>query len=395
MGILDILNSKLGIVYKKISPIVYKYDVFGLPLIICILFGIDFLLSFSEMSSVISINETLFNILDLIKTIVLYSLLLIELTDSSTSIKTKFIFLLITFILFVNFYIYTYTSMFYELFIIAYIVRKYELKTIFNYLLCLFSSIFLINFAIFVVKSLSGQIDFFVIGRGLFGASYLGTVYYNTAAMFIGSLLLMYVYVYNNNKTYIIATLINVITFILTTSRTAFLVSQVAIITFFLCDKFDFIKTLLNKLSYVIFPFFSVVLVNFTFLYMKGNSIGLFVNKLLTGRLKLNASAFSNVSLTFMGRSESIRQYINGGNLDSLYIHSFFKYGLIIYFLLMIIFYLISKKENINNSILIFIFSLYAISETAMIDYRYYAAILVVVEFFKYLDEQKIDKETI
>ena len=142
--------------------------------------------------------------------------------------------------------------------------------------------------------------------------------------------------------------------------------------------KFENITKYISMIS---FPVAGVIYMGLAILYGSGNKIAIFADKLLTTRISLTNAALNVAKPTFMGTVVKFEPLI-GGVVDSLYPYCLLKYGYIWLIILSIFFFMIAKKGNIKDCIIILLFSLFSCCEH-MTSFVFFGGILILTKIYE------------
>ena len=184
-------------------------------------------------------------------------------------------------------------------------------------------------------------------------------------------------------------------------------ISSIIIILYFLCEKintkiFYKITMFLARYGYAICSiFFSLITIFYN--KMNGFLLNMYngINEFFTNRLIYGEYLYDNYGSSFLGRTVEIPEKIHWNdywfdifNLDNSYIAFFTCYGYITLIIVSIMFYIISKKTNNIENLLISIYVIYGIMESYTINAVYCFPILFIGKYI-FQREKEYKKESI
>lgn len=194
--------------------------------------------------------------------------------------------------------------------------------------------------------------------------------------------------------------IISLIVYKLTYARASLFLTFFAILIALLCKLkiFDtFFKKITNvrifKRLFVLFPFIllggSIFL---TYLLDIGNSFAIYLNGLLSTRLRLQLDAFNTYGLTIFG--ENFITTVNGkyAGVDCSYLFLYFNYGIVATFILLFGYSLLInetiKRKNLIVFCILFIYFIHSFTEPYLIDFKYNPYCLLLGTFYFHFDKK-------
>lgn len=235
------------------------------------------------------------------------------------------------------------------LFVFCFAVKKLSFKKIITYTLIIYIIIFLtiVNLALLRI------IPDWIFYRGDTQRHSLG-FYYSTIAIGIYlSCTLMYFYVRKSKATVMELLLFEIINFFLykyTDGRLSFILISIILFMMLILKipqirqifKLQRMQVLLEYIGYILPISLFLIVIFATYLYSKGNPIGIAINKILSGRLLYTKNAFQQYGITLFGQPIDWRGwggfgYVNTENMsgfiynyvDISYVRILFDYGII------------------------------------------------------------------
>lgn len=179
--------------------------------------------------------------------------------------------------------------------------------------------------------------------------------------------------------------LLSLAAYILTKTRTALLVQLVFL--FLLAWYKSKIRStkFLNWCSALVVPVIGGLLFFFIHSYSAGNSLSAWLDRLLSGRIRLGAYAYERYGLTMFGENLKNMEVVwdeiwrlSGHTFDSVYSFFFSNQGLIWLAVIIIAFACLVKRKCTKINIMLLVWSLYGISETHVLDGTRFFPILLV-----------------
>lgn len=168
--------------------------------------------------------------------------------------------------------------------------------------------------------------------------------------------------------------LITALTFAMTRSRTGLLLNLFLLLLLFLTqNEHALIVKLLNPVLLVLFPGLTALFFWAQKHFVSGNSISLFLDDLLTGRIKYAAYAYLRSGTSLLPRyldyadsrvvSWSPEWNLNTFTFDNLYSFMFIQMGLIWIVITTVLIVFVCKRFDFRNKVFILMWVLYAIVE--------------------------------
>lgn len=231
------------------------------------------------------------------------------------------------------------------------------------------------------------------IGGVYYDGSYkmsLGFQHPNTLAAFVVAIVLEWYCTVEKMRFYHIAVGLFSLTciYFITVSKTSCYIFFVILCLFALTKIFPNLASIrLKNLVGAILPTFLMCLsVELTKLYMSGSEIGRQLNRMLSGRLNLQALYWNRFDVTLFGADISWKDYV----LDSAYIRCLLQYGLIFSIFLCVSYgmmlYILLKQNRFKLAFLVLFFVIYGFSETSMMRFPINITLILLIYYFGILD---------
>ena len=325
------------------------------------------------------------------------------LLDESYSIKTLLALFFMGIIFFIT--INSRQLNIWDTFLFIYSARNLDLKKIIKITLIL--QVILMIFII--MSSMIGVIPNYVWYREDYSPRYgLGYNYTSFCANYFFHIVLMYTYLKEDKTLRLIECIcifiINFIIYYLTDTKAVFYLVNIIILIIYFIDKKrasiikdSFIKRSIYKYC---FPICATVSIIFTINYNNSNSMYLFLNKLLTGRLALGKSAYENFHFKLFGQ---IIPWITAGDeqaknlynyVDSSYVNILINFGVVILILLCWGMVIIGREAINKNQhflcIVLVALSIHSITDPQFIELGYNPFLLLLSIVFLQRGKKKI-----
>lgn len=164
--------------------------------------------------------------------------------------------------------------------------------------------------------------------------------------------------------------LIAVVSLYFTKTRTSFITTIIFCVLILISKSKYLYKKMLIVIAKYIIPICAISTIGCVKLYMLGNKIVVFINELLSNRIKLGAYGYLKFGYSFWG--QDIKTYdivwdsqwrLNSFTFDNLYIFLSINQGIIWIVILSAMFYLLARKQNLKISVFIIIWAIYGIAE--------------------------------
>lgn len=195
----------------------------------------------------------------------------------------------------------------------------------------------------------------------------------NTFSIYLFNLLILWIWIkYEKIKLMHIAIFfsISMLAFFFTKTRTSFINAIIFCILLLLSkSKYSF-KKLINIIAKYLVPICAGLTLWCAYLYIYGTPIAIFINELLSNRIKLGAYAMSHFGFSFWG--QDITKYsviwdfkwrLNAITFDNLYTFLAVNQGFVWIVVLSVLFYLLARKNDLKINIFIIVWALYGITE--------------------------------
>ena len=200
-----------------------------------------------------------------------------------------------------------------------------------------------------------------------------GFIHPNSLAIYVFNLICMWMWLNYETMTKKKAhelVLISFGIFFLTRTRTMFIMTLMLLALFYLA-KVRRIRTSIPVIAQFSVPVAAGVSLLLVQLYLKGSNIAYAADKFLTGRVKLGAYAGYHMNVTWLGQSIERLQNIHWDSFwklnlftfDNLYTCLTYNQGVIWIFVFSLAFYLIAKRGDIKECILVILWAAYGITE--------------------------------
>lgn len=269
-------------------------------------------------------------------------------------------------------------------------IREEKIDRVVRLLYQLELSLFLVTVIISIILQLLGIQSIYTSVSGKIRYNF-GFTHPNTFSVILNNIILMWVYLnYSKKKAKDISAIIALawLAFYFTKTRT-FLVDILCLSGMLILAKKDSVKV--NKVlvytAKFIVPVLAVVTSLLAILYMKGNRIAILVDNLLSSRIKLAAYGISKYGVTLFGQNLSSISVtydpywgLNSFTFDSIYALFFTNIGIVWLLVICVSFYLLAKKNDIRQCILIIAWALYGMTEVHGINCYQCFPILMIVD---------------
>ncbi len=194
----------------------------------------------------------------------------------------------------------------------------------------------------------------------------------NTFSAYLFNLIIMWVWInYNKikNKNIIAIFFIEFLSYLFTKTRTS-MIDVMVFCLVILAAKYLKQNKILSNIAKFIVPSFSIIIFVLITQFITGNPVILFIDEMLSSRLRLGSYAYYHYGLTFFGQNIPFNQItwdpfwqLNGFTFDCTYTSLMMMHGIVWLIALLLGFYLLGKMRNNRISIVIIAWALYAITE--------------------------------
>ena len=233
-------------------------------------------------------------------------------------------------------------------------------------------------------------------GRGRY---YLGFTHPNVLSAFLFNIMLLWVWVNYDRitmKNVIVLGCVEMLGYYLTRTRTILIAYVVLAIMLMIKINDEKNKFTFRRISALVTP----IIAAFTYLlcygYLRGNLISIFMNLLLTTRVKLGAYALSNFGITFLGTNLSgfVMRWtsewgLNDFTFDNIYTYLMFNQGIVWLALLCIAFFVLAFKENRKINTFIILWAIYGMTEVHGINCYLFCPLFILAFLFDNQDTMK------
>lgn len=194
----------------------------------------------------------------------------------------------------------------------------------------------------------------------------------NTFSAYLFNLIIMWIWLHYKtivSKDVIQILLIELVSYVFTRTRTSLIDVFVLCIILLIAKRYE-INTILSTIAKFIVPFFSAFIFILVILFITKNPVVLFLDKLVSSRIRLGAYAYYFYKPTLFGQNipfsnvtwDSFWQ-LNGLTFDCTYTSLIMMQGIVWLIILSIGFFLLGRMKNNKISIAIIAWALYAITE--------------------------------
>ena len=280
--------------------------------------------------------------------------------------------------------------------LLCFSIRNKKMEDVIKVLMICLSIYLFVSIVYYYCLYFFSNIELPVFNRGSSIRQSFGIGHPNLTFLLFANLIIMYAYSNKLDfKKSILLILISIVLQIIIDSKTSLIMSILAIILFYICGRFAELKIIIRNISKFIFPLLFIFVFIISALYENDIEIINIINKALTGRIMLNNMAINRIGFSLFAQNIDY-SLVNAGEyftIDSLYTYFFCEYGFVWIIIFSILFYLASIKGTYKDSILIVLFSLYAVSEYVGINCIYLFSILSIKNAFsdnKLLKNEKI-----
>ena len=376
---------------NKLNNKLNDIKIFDLPFLTAILLFVHLLHRFINLYSYVPFDtELLIDILIVIEQILSIFLIGLDLLSDKLTDKNKISFIVLFSFTYFN-KIMTGKTLFLYIISISYIVRKLDLKHVFNFIancLIVFFALGLVRYAYLLISN-PNLISYTYSKTDPSKIRYsFGLDHPNEFSMYMSNIILLKCF---SNKTsykkYILYFIVLFITFLTSVSRNGLIVGLLSFIIVFI-DNFhnEKINNAINKISTYIFPIMFILLIIMTIMFHFNIIFGVAdgLTNTFEARLYVNDYVYYFLKPTLFGTSASLSPTLAGRTIDSLYILFSYKYGFVWIPIFSYIFYIISIKQDTKYSICIFIiaYSVLAIFENSGTNLIMFSGLLIISRFF-------------
>ena len=268
-------------------------------------------------------------------------------------------------------------------------------KFIYNWELLLFISIIILSIFCgffsddYIYGNYYGQIRF-----------HFGFAHPNMLSIYLFNLIIMWIWLnFENMKLIHVGAIvcIEIVSYIFTKTRTS-LLDVLFLLVFILFIKRFPGRKIEKIFAGVLIPFLSLLFYLTSSFYTSGNVFLIFLDNVLSGRIRLGSYAFEHFGLTFLGQNiEGIQVVwdpiwrLNGFTFDCTYTYLMMNMGILWLIIISIGFIFLAKKGSDKILVMIIAWGLYAITEVHGINgFKCFPILLLAYAFFsKHMKEVK------